>query len=98
MITPRTSVPETPSTMAWWVFERTAQLPSSSPSTTQISQRGLDLSSGWDITRPTNFRSSASPPGEGRAVWRTWYSILKWGSSTHTGRPSSSGTWRTTHR
>ena len=72
MITAKTSVPETPSTSAWWVFDRTAQLPSSSPSTTQISQSGLDLSSGWDMTRPTNFRSSASPPGEGRAVWRTW--------------------------
>ena len=98
MITAKTSVPETPSTKAWWVLERTAQLPSSSPSTTQISQRGLDRSSGCDMTRPTSFRSSASPPGEGRAVCRTWYSMLKCGSSTHTGRPSSNGTLRTTHR
>ena len=29
--------------------------------------------------------------GEGSAVWRTWYSRLKSGSSTHSGRPVSSG-------
>ena len=30
------------------------------------------------------------PPGVGSAVWRTWYSRLKLGSSIHTGRPLSS--------
>ena len=92
------SVPDTPSTMAWWVLESRAQWPSSRPSTTHISQRGFDRSSAWDMTRPTSLRSSASPPGEGRAVWRRWYSMLKWGSSTHTGRPNSNGTCRTTRR
>ena len=30
-------------------------------------------------------------PGAGSAVWRTWYSRLNVGSSTHSGRPVSSG-------
>ncbi len=92
------SVPDTPSTRQWWTLEMIAQRSSPRPSTIQISQSGLARSSCWDMTRPTSRRSSASPPGRGSAVWRTWYSMLKCGSSTHTGRPSDSGTgaifWR----
>jgi hypothetical protein len=36
------------------------------------------------------MRSCSSLPGLGSAVWRTWYSRLKRGSSTHSGRPISS--------
>ena len=98
MITASRSVPATPSTIAWCVLASMAQRSSSSPSTTQISQSGLDRSKRCDITRPTSLRSSDSPPGAGRAVWRRWYSMLKWGSSTHTGRPRSKGTNCTTWR
>ena len=37
-------------------------------------------------------RYAPGPPGAGRAVWRTWYSMVKCGSSTHTGRASDRGT------
>ena len=37
------------------------------------------------------MRSCSSEPGDGSAVWRTWYSRLKLGSSIHTGRPVSIG-------
>ena len=95
MITASRSVPETPSTSAWCVLANTAQRRSSRPSTTQISQSGLERSSGCAMTRPTSLRSSLSPPGDGNAVCRRWYSMLKCTSSTHTGRPSSKGTKRT---
>ena len=41
MMTASRSVPDTPSTSAWWVLARMAQRPSSSPSTTQISHSGF---------------------------------------------------------
>jgi hypothetical protein len=46
----------------------------------------------------TSTRNSSSPPGEASAVRRTWYSRLKWESSTHTGGPSRSGGKRTLSR
>ena len=70
--TVRRSVPETPSTMQWWVLHTSAQWPLSRPCTTHISHSGLAKSSCWDITRPTSVRSSSSPPGEASAVARTW--------------------------
>ncbi len=66
------SVPETPSTMQWWIFEISAQRLWSSPSATHVSQSGLWRSSFCDITRPTSRRSCSSPPGLGIAVRRTW--------------------------
>ena len=66
MITASRSVPETPSTSAWCVLASMAQRPSSRPSTTQISQSGLERSSCCAITRPTSLRSSLSPPGDGQ--------------------------------
>ena len=72
MITARSSVPDTPSTMAWWVLATIAHRPCSRPWTIQISQSGLVRSSCCDISRPTRRRSCSSPPGVGRAVWRTW--------------------------
>ena len=97
-MTDSSSVPDTPSTRQWWTLDTMAQRPSSRPSTIQISHSGLVRSSCWDMTRPTSRRSPASPPGAGRAVWRTWYSMLKCGSSAHTGRPSDSGTVATCWR
>ena len=66
MITASRSVPEIPSTSAWCVLASIAQRPSSRPSTTQISQSGLERSSCCAITRPTSLRSSLSPPGSGQ--------------------------------
>ena len=95
MITASRSVPETPSTNAWCVLANIAHRPSSRFSTTQISHSGLERSSCCAMTRPTSLRNSLSPPGDGSAVCRRWYSMLKYGSSTQTGRPSSKGTVRT---
>ena len=58
-----------------------------------ISHSGLDRSNCWDMIRATSRISWPSSPGAGSAVWRTWYSRLKLGSSTHSGRPVSSGGW-----
>ncbi len=91
MMTASRSVPEMPSTNAWCVLASMAQRPSSRPSTTQISQSGLERSSCCAMTRPTSLRSSLSPPGEGSAVWRRWYSMLKCGSSTQTGSSQLEG-------
>ena len=41
--------------------------------------------------RAASARSWSSLPGSGSAVWRRWYSRLKLASSTHSGRPVSSG-------
>ena len=41
--------------------------------------------------RAASWNSWSSVPGAGSAAWRTWYSRLKVGSSTHNGRPVSSG-------
>ena len=72
MITESSSVPDTPSTMQWWVLDAIAHRSPSRPSTIQISHSGFDRSSCWDMIRPTSRRSSLSPPGAGSAVWRTW--------------------------
>ena len=88
------STPETPSTSAWWLLPMIAKRPSRSPSTSQSSQSGLLRSSCWEKIRAARLRSCSSEPGAGRALWRTWYSRLRWGSSTQTGRPWSKGTKR----
>ncbi len=85
------STPEMPSTSEWWVFEISAKRSPSSPSTSQFSHSGLSRSSGWEAIRAASRNSCSSLPGAGSAVWRTWYSMLKSGSSTHSGRPVSSG-------
>ena len=83
------STPDTPSTSAWWVLEISAKRSSSSPWASQISHSGLDRSRRWLKTLPASWRSCSSDPGAGSAVWRTWYSRLKRGSSIHSGRPIS---------
>ena len=92
------SVPAMPSTMQWWVLETRAQWSSSRPSMSHISHSGLLRSSRCAMTRPTTRESSSGPPGRGSAVSRRWYSMEKWGSSTHTGRSRASGTKRTRWR
>ena len=66
------SMPETPSTSAWWVLASRAKRSSSSPSTIQISQSGLSRSSCCEKTRPARSISWRSEPGAGSAVARTW--------------------------
>ena len=66
------STPDTPSISAWWVLERSAQRPSSSPSTIHSSHSGRSRSSCWEKTRETSRSSWRWSPGLGSAVWRTW--------------------------
>ena len=80
-----------PSTTAWWVLEISAKRLPSSPWTSHVSHSGFARSSCWEWMRAARLRSCASEPGAGSAVWRTWYSRLKLGSSIHTGRPVSIG-------
>ena len=82
-----------PSISEWWVFEISAKRSSCRPSISHISHRGLERSSCWEKMRAVKLSSCLRSPGTGSAVWRTWYSRLKSGSSTHTGRPLSSAVW-----
>ncbi len=79
-----------PSISEWWVFEISAKRSSLSPSISHISHSGLERSSCWEKMRAVRLHSCSQSPGAGSAVWRTWYSRLKLGSSTHTGRLASS--------
>ena len=85
------STPAIPSIRAWWVLEIIAKRFFSRPSTNQVSHSGLERSRRWEKIRAASSRSCSSLPGSGSALWRTWYSRLKLGSSAHTGRPVSSG-------
>ena len=85
------STPAMPSTSAWWFLEMSAKRPPSRPCTSHVSHSGLERSSACEYMRATSARSCSSEPGPGSAVWRTWNSRLKRGSSTHSGRPVSSG-------
>ena len=88
------STPETPSTSAWWLLPTIANRSPSRPSTSHSSHSGFERSSCWEKIREARLRSCSSEPGAGSAVWRTWYSRLRWGSSTQTGRPWPKGTKR----
>ena len=85
------STPDTPSTSAWWVLEMSAKRFCSSPWTSHNSHSGFARSSRCECVRAASARSCSSDPGWGSAVWRTWYSRLKLGSSIQIGRPVSSG-------
>ena len=91
------STPEIPSTSAWCVLKIIAKrsvsdpLAGSIPSTSQNSHNGLVRSSGCDAMRAAISSSCGSLPGAGSAEWRTWYSMLKLVSSTHSGRPVPPG-------
>ena len=67
------STPATPSTSAWWVLEISAKRLRSSPCTSHSSHSGFERSSRCECTRAVSARSCSSEPGEGSAVWRTWY-------------------------
>ena len=80
-----------PSISAWWVFEIRAKPPSSSPSTIHTSHSGLERSSCWEKIRPVSPGAVGPSRAAGSAVWRTWYSRLKLGSSTHSGPAGPGG-------
>ena len=54
------SVPDTPSTMQWWILEISAQRLPGSPSTNHISHNGRLRSSSCDISRPIRLSRSCS--------------------------------------
>ena len=85
------STPAIPSTSAWWDLEISAKRPPSSPWTSHVSHSGFARSSRCEWMRAASARNCSSEPGCGSAVWRTWYSRLKLGSSIQIGRPVSSG-------
>ena len=91
MITESSSVPDTPSTMQWWVFDAMAQRSPLQPiDHPDLPQRlGPVELLGHDPAHQVAELGLAARGGS--AVWRTWYSMLKWGSSTQTGRPRSTG-------
>ncbi len=66
------SVAETPSTMQWWTFERSAHRFWLSPSTIHISHSGLRRSRCWAKIRAAVVRSTSSVPGLGRALCLRW--------------------------
>ena len=84
------STPETPSTSAWWLLpiDREAAV-GAGPRPATAPRAACERSSCWEKIRAARLRSCSSEPGAGRAVWRTWYSRFRWGSSTQTGRPWS---------
>ena len=86
--------PDTPSTVAWCIFENTAILSPSYPSITHISHSGRDRSSGSPARWPASSTSSSYPPGCGRASRCTCRSMSKCESLTQIGWSSLSGTLR----
>ena len=62
------STPETPSIMAWWIFQITAVFPSARPCTTMSFQRGWFRSSIPAKARPPASESIRSSPGEGNVI------------------------------
>ena len=82
------SLPCVTSIAAWWIFNSTAKLPAgrsrklSSPSIAYISHSGRCRSSGRACIRAHWIQNWRQSPGLGSAMWRTWYSILKFSSST----------------
>ena len=86
------STPAMPSISAWWVLEISAEAAVvEALDEPHLPQRlGAVELLGED---PRGEVAAAAPrcPGAGSAVWRTWYSRLKSGSSTHSGRPRLGG-------
>jgi hypothetical protein len=78
-------MPLMPSISEWCILMKSAKRPPSSPSMMVHSQGGRLRSSGVLCRRPTSSPSSRSPPGQGSAAWRTWYSRSISSSSIQTG-------------
>ncbi len=75
--------PDTPSISEWCILMNNAKRSPSRPSMIVHSHGGRVRSIGVLCRRPTSSPSSRSPPGQGSAAWRTWYSRSMWRSSTH---------------
>jgi hypothetical protein len=78
-------MPLMPSIRLWCILMNIANRLPSSPSIRVHSHGGRIRSSGVLCRRPTSSPSSRSPPGQGSAAWRTWYSRSMSSSSIHTG-------------
>ena len=78
-------MPLTPSISEWCILMNSAKRSPASPSMMVHSHGGRVRSSGELCSRPTSSPSSRSPPGQGRAAWRTWYSRSILSSSTQAG-------------
>ena len=78
-------MPLTPSISEWCILMNSAKRSSAKPSISVHSQGGRLRSSGVLCSLPISSPSSRSPPGQGRAAWRTWYSRSMCSSSTHDG-------------
>ena len=74
--------PLMPSISEWWILMNSAKRLPSMPSMMVHSHGGRVRSIGVLCRRPTSSPSSRSPPGQGRAAWRTWYSRSMLSSST----------------
>jgi hypothetical protein len=79
------SMPLTPSIRAWWILMKMAKRSPLSPSMMVHSQGGRLRSSGVLCSSPMSSPSSRSPPGQGSASCRTWYSRSISSSSTQVG-------------
>ena len=75
--------PLMPSIKEWCILMNSANRCPSSPSMMVHSHGGRDRSNGVLCRRPTSSPSSRSPPGQGSAAWRMWYSRSILSSSTH---------------
>ena len=78
-------MPLTPSISEWCILMNRAKRPPASPSMMVHSHGGRLRSSGVLCRRPTSSPSSRSPPGQGSAACRTWYSRSIASSSIQTG-------------
>ncbi len=87
----RMRIAEMPSAMQWWTFISIAHRLPLRPSMTQHSHSGRSRSSRRSNTSATTPNSSASSPGRGTAIRRTWRLMSNAGSSTHCGAPISKG-------
>ena len=87
-----------PSTMQWWILDKMAQRPPSSPSSSHSSQSGRCRSSGSANSFAAVAPSCSGPPGARTEACRTWCRIANSWSSAQTGRSSWKGVARTTWR
>ena len=88
------SMPDTPSTSAWWVLASRAKRSSSSPSTIQISQSGLSRSSCCENDAAGQVHAAGAPCPGRAAPWRGRGSA----GSDAGRRPSAGGPGRTGRR
>ena len=90
--------PPSPSVIVWCIFCTSADLPPRRPSTTTNCHSGRVRSNGSSVSSVARSSSWRSVPGLGRAMWRTWWSMSKSGSSTHIGAERLTGAGCTRQR